>query len=75
MQRHMDQELADLKSQILRMGALVESRIEGSIKALVDRDADLALASSRGDTLVNTMDVEINEKCVGLLGAPSSCGP
>ena len=42
MQRHIDQELADLKSQILRMGSLVESQIEGSIKALVDRDVDLA---------------------------------
>ena len=46
MQRHFDQELADLKSQILRMGGLVESQIEGSIKALVDRDVDLASASS-----------------------------
>ena len=34
MQRHVDQELADLKSQILRMGALVESQIEGSHQGL-----------------------------------------
>jgi len=67
MQRHIDQELADLKSQILRMGGLVESQIEGSIKALVDRDADLASRIIERDTLVNTMDVEIDENCMRLL--------
>jgi phosphate transport system protein len=67
MQRHIDQELADLRSQILRMGELVESQIEGSIKALVDRDADLASRIIERDTLVNTMDVEIDENCMRLL--------
>src|SRR5215470_16820857 len=67
MQRHIDQELADLKSQILRMGGLVESQIEGSIKALVDRNADLASRIIERDTLVNTMDVEIDENCMRLL--------
>ena len=67
MQRHIDQELAELRSQILRMGALVESQIEGSIKALVDRDVDLASRIIERDTLVNTMDVEIDENCMRLL--------
>lgn len=49
------------------MGALVESQIEGSIKALVDRDADLASRIIERDTLVNTMDVEIDENCMRLL--------
>jgi phosphate transport system protein len=67
MQRHIDQELADLKSQILRMGSLVESQIEGSIKALVDRDVDLASRIIERDTLVNGMDVDIDENCMRLL--------
>lgn len=67
MQRHIDQELAELRSQILRMGSLVESQIEGSIKALVDRDVDLASRIIERDTLVNTMDVEIDENCMRLL--------
>src|SRR6187549_1571085 len=67
MQRHIDQELADLKSQILRMGGLVEAQIEGAIKALVDRDADLASRIIERDALVNTMDVEIDENCMRLL--------
>ena len=67
MQRHIDQELAELKSQILRMGALVESQIEGSIKALVDRDVDLASRIIERDTLVNSLDVDIDENCMRLL--------
>ena len=67
MQRHIDQELADLKSQILRMGSLVESQIEGSIKALVDRDVDLASQIIERDALVNSLDVEIDENCMRLL--------
>ena len=67
MQRHFDEELGDLKSQILRMGALVEEQIEGSIKALVDRDADLASRMIERDKLVNTFDVDIDENCIRLL--------
>ena len=67
MQRHVDQELGDLKAQILRMGSLVESQIEGSIKALVDRDVDLASRIIERDALVNSMDVDIDENCMRLL--------
>ncbi len=67
MQRHIDQEFAELKSQILRMGALVESQIEGSIKALVDRDVDLASQIIERDALVNSLDVDIDENCMRLL--------
>lgn len=56
-----------MKSQILRMGGLVESQIEGCIKALVDRDADLASRIIERDSVVNTMDVEIDENCMRLL--------
>ena len=67
MQRHIDQELADLKTQILRMGALVEEQIERSIQALVDRDDALASRVIERDKLVNSLDVEIDENCIRLL--------
>lgn len=71
MQRHFDQELADLRTQILRMGSLVEEQIERSIKALVDRDVDLASRVIERDALVNNMDVEIDETCIRLLALQS----
>src|SRR5574342_1158351 len=67
MQRHVDQELAELKTQILRMGGLVEGQIEGAIRSLVERDVDLASQVIERDTLVNSLDVEIDEKCIRLL--------
>ncbi|MDF0645868.1 MAG: phosphate signaling complex protein PhoU [Nitrospira sp.] len=67
MQRHFDQELAELRTQILRMGALVERQIEGSIQALVNRDVHLASRIIERDALVNGLDVEIDETCIRLL--------
>ncbi|BFU96379.1 MAG: Phosphate-specific transport system accessory protein PhoU homolog [Nitrospira sp.] len=67
MQRHFDQELAELKTQILRMGTLVEQQIEGSIQALVNRDVHLASRIIERDALVNSLDVEIDETCIRLL--------
>jgi phosphate transport system protein len=37
-----DDELRNLKEKILKMGLLVEAAIRDSIKALVERDSDLA---------------------------------
>ena len=67
MQRHFDQELAHLKEQILRMGGLVEQQVQGAIKALVDRDADLARHVIEHDRQVNTMDVEVDENGIRLI--------
>lgn len=60
-------ELEKLKEQVLKMGGFVESAIQKSIKALVERDRDLALSVIAGDTIVNTFDVEIEEECIRLL--------
>lgn len=67
MQRHIDQELSDLRAQILRMGALVEEQIERSIKALVDRDVELASRVIERDALVNGLDVDVDERCIRIL--------
>lgn len=67
MQRHIDQELADLKTQLLKMGALVEEQVERAIKALVDRDSALASQVIERDKLVNRFDVDIDENCIRLL--------
>ena len=67
MQRHVDEEFAELKTQILRMGGLVEGQIQRAIRALVERDADLASQVIERDALVNSLDVEIDERCIRLL--------
>ncbi len=67
MQRHFDEELAELKQKILRMGALVEEQIQQAAKALVERDVILAQQVIDNDRKVNTIDVEVDEACLELL--------
>ncbi|MGH7165143.1 MAG: phosphate signaling complex protein PhoU [Nitrospiraceae bacterium] len=67
MHRHLDEELAQLKKQILSMGSLVEEQIQGAIRALVERDADAARRIIENDRLVNTMDVDVDEHCIQVL--------
>jgi phosphate transport system protein len=66
-QRHFDEELADLKSKLLRMAGLAEDQIDKALTALVTRDSDLAREVIERDHQVNTLDVEIDEECIRLL--------
>jgi len=66
-QRHFDDELADLKSTLLRMAGLAEDQIDKALTALVTRDSGLARHVIERDHQVNTLDVEIDEECIRLL--------
>ncbi|MEK6604072.1 MAG: phosphate signaling complex protein PhoU [Nitrospirota bacterium] len=67
MHRHFDDELQSLKEQILRMGGLAEEQVQGALRALVERDSDLARKIIENDRQVNTLDVAIDEDCLRLL--------
>jgi phosphate transport system protein len=67
MQRHFHEELDALKQTLLAMGGLVEDQIRRVMRALLERDSDLAQEVIDRDKQVNAYDVEIDEKCVELL--------
>jgi phosphate transport system protein len=67
MARHFHDELEALKQTLLAMGALVEDQIRRVMRALVERDSDLAQDVIDRDRRVNAYDVEVDEKCVELL--------
>jgi phosphate transport system protein len=67
MQRHFHEELETLKQTLLAMGGLVEDQIRRVVRALVERDSELAQEVIDRDREVNTYDVEVDEKCVELL--------
>jgi len=67
MPRHFHEELDALKQTLLAMGGLVEDQIRRVMRALIDRDGDLAQEVIDRDRQVNAYDVEIDEKCVELL--------
>jgi len=62
-----DEELRELKEKILFEGSLVEKAVRNAIKALQDRDSELARRVIEDDDLINTKEVEIEEFCIKLL--------
>jgi phosphate transport system protein len=60
-------DLEKLKERILKMGGYVEDAIRKSIKALVERDRNLAIEVIDGDAIINHFDVEIEEECIRFL--------
>ena len=66
-QRHFDEELAELKTKLVRMAGLAEDQIDKALTALVTRDSTLASQVIERDHQVNAMDVEIDEDCIRLL--------
>jgi phosphate transport system protein len=62
-----EHDLDKIKENILKMGASVEEAIRKSIKALIERDQNLALQVIDGDAIVNSYDVEIEEECIRFL--------
>ena len=67
MQRHIDQELAELKTQLFKMGSLVEEQLLRAIQALIERDSALAAQVIERDKLVNRYDVDVDENCIRVL--------
>lgn len=67
MQRHFDEELKELKEEVLKMGSLVERAIHLSIKALVDRQDAIATQVIASDDAVNMQEIKIDELSLKLL--------
>jgi phosphate transport system protein len=67
MERHFDEELADLKKDILAMGSLVEEAIGRSIEALKAQDCLEAKKVISDDKIVDDTELVIDEKCLDLL--------
>ena len=57
----LDRDERQVKDGILRMGSLVESQIRLAIRALAERDPDLAREVIAGDALVNGAQRQVND--------------
>ncbi len=60
-------ELAALRDRLLEMGGRIEAAIAGSVRALVERDPELASKVIAQDRDVNRAEVEIDDMCRRLL--------
>ena len=67
MERHFDLELQELRKDILKMGAFAEEAIYKSVEALKNRDKGLAKSVVDSDSIVDKLELEIDEKCIDLI--------
>jgi len=66
-QRHFEGKLDELSEIILRLGGLVEESIGRSVRALVDRDSDLARRVIEDDAHVDRIELEVDQLALELL--------
>lgn len=65
--RQYDSELEDIRNQVLIMGGLVEKQLADAIKAMAEKDAELADLVTSRDYEINRMEVAIDEECTQII--------
>ncbi len=65
--RRFNAELEHLRSEVLRMGGLVEQHLDTAVEAIISGDSDLGLRVSNDDHKINRLEVDIDEECRKLL--------
>jgi phosphate transport system protein len=63
MERHLDQQLEQIRKNLLQMGALVEQMIAKANKALVDRDEAAIAEVIHQDLEVDRLEMDLDEAC------------
>jgi phosphate transport system protein len=67
MQRHFDRDIEEIKQLMLRMGGMVEQQMIESVRALMDRDTDLAQHVIDRDRDIDQMELTIDQKTIELM--------
>ena len=64
---HYEQELREIKDGLIYVGALAERAIDSAIKALLERDSELARQVIADDDKIDLLDMELEDRCIRLL--------
>ena len=67
MRSYFDRELNILNKELISMASLVEERIQSAMQALINQDIDLAKSIVNSDYDVDSMEKEIENRCLKLL--------
>ncbi len=62
-----DDELQDLSTELIKMGATAAQAIEKAMKAMKDSDKELAKEIIEGDRVINDMEKDIEHRCLRLI--------
>jgi phosphate transport system protein len=64
---HLQRALDKLKKEILSLCALVEDQVQMAVRALLDRDAELAAQVEQRDLEIDHREIEVEEDCLKAL--------
>jgi phosphate transport system protein len=67
MSKQIQEDLTEITKKIQHMGGLVESALDKSLSALLDRNAKLAREVIESDSVVDNLENEVEEKCLEVL--------
>lgn len=67
MQTYLEQELSNIKIKIFEMADLVIEAVESSVTALKNSDIELAQKIMKDDTVMDLLEIEIDNECIKLL--------
>ena len=65
--RQFNQELEEVRSQVLHMGGVVEEQLSNALKVLVSGDESMAREVTTADATVNALEVDIDEECTRIV--------
>ncbi|HWD93091.1 MAG TPA: phosphate signaling complex protein PhoU [Verrucomicrobiae bacterium] len=60
-------DLGELKQKLLTMASHAETAVNEALRALIERDYDLALRVKESDTVIDLLEVEIDDMAIQLL--------
>jgi phosphate transport system protein len=64
--RHFAAQLEELKASVLTMGGLAEERLRVALRALIDRNHVVLADVVSGDSRINKLQIEIDDRCFKL---------
>ena len=62
-----DDELRNLKANVLKLSSMVETAIRNSVRSLVERNSGLAREVIKNDHQINALEVSLDEECIRLI--------
>ena len=65
--RHLDDELDSLRDRVLLLCGEAETALERSMKALTERDSELARQVLQQDDQIDQLEVEIDRQCIDII--------
>ena len=64
--RHLDEELDELRSSILRLGGEAEAALRHAMHALIERDSTAAREVLEHDDTIDNLEVEVDRQCIDI---------